>query len=69
MKLVIFDIDGTLTQTNRVDSGCFVEVVKEVLGVEDFETDWSQYQYVTDRGGLLRKFPIDTATDPSAAPR
>lgn len=50
MKLVIFDIDGTLTQTNRVDSGCFVEVVKEVLGVEDFETDWSQYQYVTDSG-------------------
>ena len=50
MKLVIFDIDGTLTQTNQVDSGCFIEAIKEVLGVQEFETDWSRYQYVTDSG-------------------
>ncbi len=50
MKVVIFDIDGTLTQTNAVDSECFIRSVREVLGVEDFETDWSQYQFVTDSG-------------------
>ena len=50
MKVVIFDIDGTLTQTNAVDSECFIRAVREVLGVEDFEADWSQYQFVTDSG-------------------
>ncbi|YCM43229.1 HAD family hydrolase [Verrucomicrobiaceae bacterium 227] len=50
MKLVIFDIDGTLTQTNQVDSGCFIAAIKEVLGVAEFETDWTRYQYVTDSG-------------------
>ncbi len=50
MKVVIFDIDGTLTQTNAVDSECFIQSVREVLGVEHFETNWSQYQFVTDSG-------------------
>jgi beta-phosphoglucomutase-like phosphatase (HAD superfamily) len=48
MKVVIFDIEGTLTETNAVDSDCFIRSVGEVLGVRDFETDWSQYQFVTD---------------------
>ena len=50
MKVVIFDIDGTLTRTNGVDSECFIRTVREVLGVADFETDWSKYQFVTDSG-------------------
>ena len=36
MKLVIFEIDGTLTQTNGVDSGCFIEAIKEVPGARSF---------------------------------
>lgn len=28
MKLLIFDIDGTLTQTNEVDSVCFAKTIK-----------------------------------------
>jgi len=50
MKAVVFDIDGTLTQTNEVDSVCFVQAVQEVLGVGEFDTDWSNYQFVTDSG-------------------
>tara|TARA_S200000501_G_C20871366_1_gene764384 strand:+ start:4707 stop:5348 length:642 start_codon:yes stop_codon:yes gene_type:complete len=50
MKVVIFDIEGTLTETNAVDSDCFIRSVGEVLGIKDFETDWSQYQFVTDSG-------------------
>ena len=50
MKAIIFDIDGTLTETNAIDSECFVQTVSEVLGVKDFDTDWSNYQFVTDSG-------------------
>jgi len=50
MKAVVFDIDGTLTQTNRVDSQCFIQAIQEVLGVEEFDTEWSNYQFVTDSG-------------------
>jgi phosphoglycolate phosphatase-like HAD superfamily hydrolase len=50
MKVVIFDIDGTLTETNAVDSECFIQTVREVLGVVEFDTDWRNYQFVTDSG-------------------
>lgn len=50
MKAIIFDIDGTLTQTTEVDSRCFVQAVQEVLGVQEFDTEWSNYQFVTDSG-------------------
>lgn len=50
MKAIIFDIDGTLTGTNDVDSECFVQAVREVLGVDGFDTKWSNYQFVTDSG-------------------
>ena len=50
MKLVVFDIDGTLTQTNEVDSRCFEEALRIVLGVEEFDTCWENYQFVTDSG-------------------
>ena len=30
MKLIVFDIDGTLTQTNEVDSRCFEEALRVV---------------------------------------
>ena len=50
MKLVVFDIDGTLTQTNEVDGRCFEEALRTVLGVEEFDTCWQNYQFVTDSG-------------------
>lgn len=50
MKLLVFDIDGTLTDTNAVDTDCFVEAIQNVLGVPEIETDWEQYLHVTDSG-------------------
>ena len=50
MKAIVFDVDGTLTLTNEVDSICFVQAIQEVLGVSDFDTEWSNYQFVTDSG-------------------
>jgi phosphoglycolate phosphatase-like HAD superfamily hydrolase len=48
-QLVIFDIDGTLTLTNEVDSHCYVRAIFEFLGVA-IDDDWSHYRHVTDSG-------------------
>ncbi len=50
MQLVMFDIDGTLTETMRVDEECFVRSFVQVFGFTDIDTDWSHYPHVTDSG-------------------
>jgi phosphoglycolate phosphatase-like HAD superfamily hydrolase len=50
MRLVIFDIDGTLTQTMKADEECFVRSLAEVCGIRDVDTDWSRYKHATDSG-------------------
>ncbi len=50
MRLVMFDIDGTLVQWNDIDRICFSDAVKEVLGIDQIDTDWSHYSNVTDSG-------------------
>src|ERR1700732_4056547 len=50
MHLVMFDIDGTLTETMKVDAECFVRSFKDVFGFADIDTDWSQYPRTTDSG-------------------
>lgn len=56
MKLVVFDIDGTLIRKTSVEDRCFVEAVAEELGEGEFETDWSTYRDVTDRGLVTELF-------------
>lgn len=50
MKLAIFDIDGTLTETNEVDNDCFVKAFADSHRISDIDTDWAKYNYVTDSG-------------------
>lgn len=50
MNLIIFDIDGTLTQTNDVDSKCFAQAIKDALKITDLNTNWPSYKYSTDSG-------------------
>jgi beta-phosphoglucomutase-like phosphatase (HAD superfamily) len=50
MKLIIFDVDGTLVSSNGIDDVCFVEAVKEVLDIHLSDTDWFRYSLVTDSG-------------------
>ena len=52
MNLVMFDIDGTLTQTCAVDAACYVEAVMEVTGLRAISTDWASYRHTTDSGIL-----------------
>lgn len=50
MKLAIFDIDGTLTNTNSVDNECFVNALAEALAIAEIDTDWAAYPHTTDSG-------------------
>lgn len=52
MNLVMFDIDGTLANANEVDEQCFLQALSEVLQVGATDTDWTNYENVTDRGCL-----------------
>jgi phosphoglycolate phosphatase-like HAD superfamily hydrolase len=52
MHLVMFDIDGTLTASNQVDTESFLEALEETLGIEGVDPDWAQYKNTTDQGLL-----------------
>ncbi|OGT41182.1 MAG: hypothetical protein A3F42_03575 [Gammaproteobacteria bacterium RIFCSPHIGHO2_12_FULL_37_34] len=51
-KLIIFDIDGTLTNTNHVDSVFFEKAILDVLPISSINTEWHNYRYSTDTGIL-----------------
>ena len=48
MRLAIFDIDGTLTETNSVDSFCFVQAMADAHSVVGMSTNWGAYTHTTD---------------------
>lgn len=50
MNLAIFDIDGTLTNTNSIDARCYTRAVFEEFDIDAAGLDWSRYTFVTDIG-------------------
>ena|SRR5436190_16040804 len=56
MNLAIFDIDGTLTETNAVDEICFVQAFADAHSISEINTNWMQYQHVTDSGIMFQIF-------------
>jgi phosphoglycolate phosphatase-like HAD superfamily hydrolase len=56
MKLAIFDIDGTLTNTNNVDEECFVTAFAEAHAISRINTNWGAYPHTTDSGITLHIF-------------
>jgi phosphoglycolate phosphatase-like HAD superfamily hydrolase len=49
-RLLIFDIDGTLCDTNAVDDECFLGAAGELLGLDPGVLDWQPSPHVTDSG-------------------
>jgi phosphoglycolate phosphatase-like HAD superfamily hydrolase len=66
MHLVMFDIDGTLTETMKVDEECFVRSFKDVFGFSDIDTDWSHYPRTTDSGIFHEVFTSRIGRSPEA---
>jgi beta-phosphoglucomutase-like phosphatase (HAD superfamily) len=56
MKLLVCDLDGTLTSTFAVDEECFVQAFADVFNVRDLNTKWMEYEHVTDLGVLQHVF-------------
>ncbi len=50
MHLVMFDIDGTLTSSFEYDRECFVSAIRDAIGTEDVDSDWSNYRHVSSTG-------------------
>lgn len=51
IRLIIFDVDETLTRSERLDTDCYSRAVSEYLGCP-IDTDWSRYRHQTDSGIL-----------------
>jgi phosphoglycolate phosphatase-like HAD superfamily hydrolase len=47
-RLVVFDIDGTLTLTNQVDDRCFRAAHYARFGVAAVEENWGGFSHMTD---------------------
>jgi len=65
MHLVIFDIDGTLTQTMNADAECFVRSLADVCGFTNVDTDWTRYKHATDSGIFQEIYEARAGRSPS----
>jgi phosphoglycolate phosphatase-like HAD superfamily hydrolase len=64
LKLVIFDVDGTLTDTNGVDDDCFLQAFEDALGITEISDNWENYPHTTDSAIALHVFQTKFARAP-----
>ena len=50
--LVMFDVDGTLTESLALDAETFLDAVRATFGFADVSNDWASYRHVTSVGVL-----------------
>lgn len=56
MNLALFDIDGTLTDTNQVDAACYLKAMEMAFGLGGIDHDWSHYTFSSDPGIMNQVF-------------
>ncbi len=47
MKLVMFDMDGTLTDSFSLDENCYVLAIEQALGLPHVVTEWETYTHTS----------------------
>ncbi len=65
MRHVMFDVDGTLVDSDGFDGDCYLDSVYEVLG-HRLDPDWTRYTHVSDAGILdqhIRENRLDARAD------
>jgi len=50
MYLIMFDVDGTLTESYAYDQKAYADAFFDVTGYRDVNTDWHAYRHVTSHG-------------------
>ncbi len=50
MKLIIFDIDGTILDSVNTDDRCFIQTFYELFEIDLSRVDWNDFKNVTDQG-------------------
>lgn len=50
MKLIIFDIDGTILDSVNADDKCFIQTFKDLYQIDLTNADWNDFTNVTDTG-------------------
>lgn len=65
LALIMFDVDGTLTHSNEMDTHCFVQAMREVFGFADVDEDWSHYTHTSDSGIIEELFQIRRGRSPT----
>jgi phosphoglycolate phosphatase-like HAD superfamily hydrolase len=51
---VVFDLDGTLVDSDAFDGDLYIAAVREVLGNVEIDGSWQSYRHVTDAGVLAQ---------------
>jgi len=64
MKLVVFDIDGTLLDNLAAEDKCFVQALRDGLGLNAVSADWATYQHVSDHGIAIETYRREFGTAP-----
>ena len=64
--LVVFDVDGTLTDTMGIDHVCFAQAYGELFDGASMDDDFAHYEHVTDVGIFMESFRRSFERDPSA---
>jgi phosphoglycolate phosphatase-like HAD superfamily hydrolase len=63
----MFDLDGTLVDSNPVDSQCYLQALVDVFGfdLDKIDRDWGNYPHVTDAGILQTLCQVELGRAPT----
>ena len=67
VNLILFNIDGTLIQSQSIDGEIYLHSLAEVFGFTNVGSDWSAYKHTTDAGILHEIFEVYLGRAPTPA--
>jgi phosphoglycolate phosphatase-like HAD superfamily hydrolase len=63
----MFDLDGTLVDSNAIDSQCYLQALVDVFGFDlaKIDRNWGNYPHITDAGILQTLCQTELSRDPT----
>ncbi len=63
----MFDLDGTLVDSNAIDSQCYLQALVDVFGfdLDKIDRNWGNYPHITDAGILQTLCQTELGRDPT----